>query len=180
MHTYYVAGVPYSDELYHLGIKGMKWGIRRYMNEDGTLTPAGKARYGTKENFERYLENKQRSREKIRENRQAGAISRGTKLLDKNRSVGGEIGRGIGRQVAIQAGVAGGAAAVSFLMMKGVMNASMSSLVKRGAAGVAGASALAALGIGLSAKNVYTTARNVHDIGKARDAGVLRKKDRIG
>lgn len=29
----------------HSGIKGMKWGIRRYQNEDGTLTPAGKERY---------------------------------------------------------------------------------------------------------------------------------------
>lgn len=34
-----------SEALYHSGIKGMHWGIRRYQNEDGTLTEAGKRRY---------------------------------------------------------------------------------------------------------------------------------------
>lgn len=33
-----------SNELYHYGIKGMKWGIRRYQNKDGSLTNAGKKR----------------------------------------------------------------------------------------------------------------------------------------
>ena len=47
MNAYYVAGIPYSDELFHFGIKGQRWGIRRYQNPDGTLTAAGKARYGT-------------------------------------------------------------------------------------------------------------------------------------
>lgn len=32
-------------ELYHHGIKGMKWGVRRFRNEDGSLTDAGKKRY---------------------------------------------------------------------------------------------------------------------------------------
>lgn len=38
-------GVSRSNELYHHGIKGQKWGVRRYQNEDGTLTPEGKKRY---------------------------------------------------------------------------------------------------------------------------------------
>lgn len=33
-----------SNELYHHGIKGMHWGVRRYQNPDGTLTNAGKRR----------------------------------------------------------------------------------------------------------------------------------------
>lgn len=33
-----------NNELYHHGIKGMRWGIRRYQNPDGSLTPAGKKR----------------------------------------------------------------------------------------------------------------------------------------
>lgn len=34
-----------NNELKHWGLKGMKWGRRRYQNEDGTLTEAGKLRY---------------------------------------------------------------------------------------------------------------------------------------
>lgn len=33
-----------SDYIYHHGIKGQKWGVRRYQNPDGTLTSMGKAR----------------------------------------------------------------------------------------------------------------------------------------
>lgn len=33
------------DEMYHWGIKGMRWGVRRYQNKDGSLTAAGKKRY---------------------------------------------------------------------------------------------------------------------------------------
>lgn len=33
-----------NSELYHYGVKGMRWGIRRYQNKDGSLTPAGEKR----------------------------------------------------------------------------------------------------------------------------------------
>lgn len=36
-----------GSSLYHHGIHGQKWGRRRFQNSDGTLTAAGKARYGT-------------------------------------------------------------------------------------------------------------------------------------
>ena len=35
----------YENELYHHGIKGQKWGVRRYQNPDGSLTPEGRKRY---------------------------------------------------------------------------------------------------------------------------------------
>ena len=49
----------YSNELYHYGIRGQKWGIRRFQNPDGTLTKAGMRRYGTVENLQKGMTKKQ-------------------------------------------------------------------------------------------------------------------------
>lgn len=41
--------VIFTDELYHHGVKGQRWGVRRYRNEDGSLTDAGKRHYDIKD-----------------------------------------------------------------------------------------------------------------------------------
>lgn len=45
-HYYGVVWSYSGDSLSHHGIKGQRWGVRRFQNEDGTLTDAGKKRYG--------------------------------------------------------------------------------------------------------------------------------------
>ena len=40
-----------NDELMHYGVIGMRWGIRRYQNPDGTLTKAGLKRYTDGRNY---------------------------------------------------------------------------------------------------------------------------------
>lgn len=41
MSTIYLAVTPHGCEICHMGVKGMRWGIRRYQKKDGTLTKAG-------------------------------------------------------------------------------------------------------------------------------------------
>lgn len=42
-----------SDVLQHYGIRGMKWGVRRFQQKDGSLTPQGRKRYGGEDGPER-------------------------------------------------------------------------------------------------------------------------------
>lgn len=59
---YYVNRIQNGNELYHHGILGQKWGVRRFQNADGSRTSAGKQRYAAK--IEKYADKAAKYREK--------------------------------------------------------------------------------------------------------------------
>lgn len=75
--TYYISN---SGELYHHGIKGQKWGVRRYQNSDGSLTDAGKKRLNKYKESEIKKVMKRRANESSTE---SVSIARRTNALDK-------------------------------------------------------------------------------------------------
>lgn len=71
-----------NTELQHHGIKGQKWGRRRYQNKDGTLTPAGKKRYDNE-----YMQLKREKKVLTNKKRTAAKISK----LDEMRKANEEL-----------------------------------------------------------------------------------------
>ena len=68
-----------TNELQHHGILGMKWGVRRYQNKDGTLTEEGKKRYRDDEQFR-----KEYASERIKKGLNgSGALEEYNKAVDK-------------------------------------------------------------------------------------------------
>lgn len=68
----------HSDELQHWGIKGQKWGVRRYQNPDGSLTKAGQKRYNKE------VEKLKKETAKVKEAEKAAATRKKTQSkLDK-------------------------------------------------------------------------------------------------
>lgn len=70
--TYYIGTTPISSHLDHSGIPGMRWGRRRFQNEDGSLTEEGKIRYGRYSEMNR---DQKRLADKVAKERQNAATS---------------------------------------------------------------------------------------------------------
>ena len=81
------------------GILGMKWGVRRYQNEDGTLTEAGKRRAEKRSGWK----GPESIREKGYYKRMNKKADRGDKILAKGGSIGGEATKDLVRTVGIYA-----------------------------------------------------------------------------
>lgn len=80
------------DALNHSGIKGMKWGIRRYQNKDGSLTAAGKKRYTAEaeklKEREKTIKNQERVRAKVDKlNAKKAELDERQKALDEANGV---------------------------------------------------------------------------------------------
>lgn len=126
--------VTYSNSLSHHGVKGQKWGNRRYQNEDGSLTDEGRRRYGifgrigmgvakASNAIHQHGRNKNYRKAKVwRTDSEQGTSSnkhlgrrinasydirraRGEKLANAGRTRVGAIGRGVARSVGRQVGL---------------------------------------------------------------------------
>ena len=165
MGIYYIGNMPISDDLYHHGIRGQKWGVRRYQNPDGTLTNEGKERYGTVENFEKKEKHK---------------IERGVALLDKNRSTGGTIGRAIGRQALISLGATAAASALSYAMLNSSADATKFWNMEKTLSKIAtGSAVIGAMSLASVVPNTVKAVKDYRAIDAAEKSGAVKMKNRL-
>lgn len=107
------------DDIYslcHHGIKGQKWGVRRFQNEDGTLTDAGKARYN--EQGEPFRDPRKMTDKQLAEaNKRLGAESQYKQLTGTT-----QPGRAFNRDTAIKIGATFLATAAATLLIRKYKN----------------------------------------------------------
>ena len=83
----YYGIMPLGDYIVHHGIKGQKWGVRRFQNKDGTRTPAGKARYGSgkkQSKLSKAIEKRKKWKQWVKENEaRKKAVSEAHDIVEK-------------------------------------------------------------------------------------------------
>ena len=116
---------PEPNELYHWGIKGMRWGVRRYQNKDGSLTAAGKKRYDDEQEHDDYKKARSKSTREMTDaelqmairrlqmeqqynNLNPRKVSRGKKISNAIVKAAGNVALEAGKQLARDALVAKG------------------------------------------------------------------------
>ena len=111
------------DELYHHGIKGQKWGVRRYQNKDDTYTSAGKKRRQA-ENYSTQQRARDRkiygrgAERRINERMLKGESIQSARHNEVERKGRIESAKKIGKTTAKAVLIAGGAAAVATVLKK--------------------------------------------------------------
>ena len=89
-----------ESSLTHYGIRGQKWGVRRFQNENGSLTEEGKKRYAVtkggvgNKKFERKVTSEFRKLDKLRDRADVDLQAKKAKDYDKKASVAAKVGTG--------------------------------------------------------------------------------------
>lgn len=94
--------MQYESSLQHWGIKGMKWGVRRFQAKDGSLTSAGRKRYKATKTDEATFGKKGAQR----------IANRRNKGDSRQKAVAKEVGVQVGKTVALSAAI--GAAGIIY------------------------------------------------------------------
>lgn len=84
--------IIHNGELYHHGVVGMKWGVRRYQNPDGSLKAAGRSRYGSLDGKGKKLKgavktHKQKAAQKRAEREQKNAEKEKARIEAKKQAI---------------------------------------------------------------------------------------------